>query len=147
PIISSTILPVERNSIYTFSDELSITNLERIDMIKELSANKKDINPFEVLFKRSTRYPQPIRDGLKVAENLKEISKKKSPYFEFATELELELLNGKVIITNEGNVEFASNRAKSVKLSFHQSSSIVKTMSSLIIYLKHLATPNDLVII
>src|SRR5690606_29160574 len=29
PIISSTILPVERNSIYTFSDELSVTNLER----------------------------------------------------------------------------------------------------------------------
>jgi predicted ATPase len=32
-------------------------------------------------------------------------------------------------------------------LSFHQSSSIVKTLSSLVIYLKHLASYNDLLII
>lgn len=146
PIVSSTIFPVERNSIYTFSEELSIRNNDRYEMIKELSS-KKDINPLDLFFKPNTRYPQPIRDGLKVAENLENIQKLSSPYFEFASEIEKELLNGKVTITSEGNVEFSSDKAPRVKLSFHQSSSIVKTLSSLVIYLKHLATKDDLVII
>ncbi|WP_336689733.1 MULTISPECIES: AAA family ATPase [unclassified Chryseobacterium] len=147
PVTSSTIFPVERNSIYTFSDELSINNNERFELIKELSAGKKDINPIELLLKRSTRYPQPIRDGLRVAEDLENIKKKDSIFYDFALEIEKELLKGKVDITNEGNVEFASEKAPKIKLSFHQSSSIVKTLSSLVIYLKHLASYNDLLII
>jgi len=146
PIVSSTIFPVERNSIYTFSEELSIRNNDRYEMIKELSS-KKDINPMDLFFKPNTRYPQPIRDGLRVAENLENTQKLSSPYYDFATEIEKELLNGKVTVTNEGNVEFSSDKAPRVKLSFHQSSSIVKTLSSLVIYLKHLATKDDLVII
>lgn len=147
PITSSTIFPVERNSIYTFSDELSINNNERFELIKELSAGKKDINPIELFFKRTTRYPQPIRDGLRVAEDLENIQKYNSLFFDFAEEIENELLKGKVGITSEGNVEFASEKAPRIKLSFHQSSSIVKTLSSLVIYLKHLASYNDLLII
>ena len=147
PITSSTIFPVERNSIYTFSDELSINNNERFELIKELSAGKKDINPIELFFKRTTRYPQPIRDGLRVAEDLENIQKNNSLFFDFAEEIENELLKGKVGITSEGNVEFASEKAPRIKLSFHQSSSIVKTLSSLVIYLKHLASYNDLLII
>lgn len=146
PIVSSTIFPVERNSIYTFSEELSIRNNHRYEMIKELS-NNKHINPFDLLSKRSTRYPQPIRDVLRVAEDLENITMSNSPFFEFASEIEQELLKGKVSINNEGNVEFSSDKAPRVKLSFHQSSSIVKTLSSLVIYLKHLATKDDLVII
>ena len=147
PITSSTIFPVERNSIYTFSDELSINNNERFELIKELSAGKKDINPIELFFKRTTRYPQPIRDGLRVAEDLENIQKNNSLFFDFAEEIENELLKGKVGITSEGNVEFASEKAPRIKLSFHQSSSIVKTLSSLVIYLIHLASYNDLLII
>ena len=147
PITSSTIFPVERNSIYTFSDELSINNNERFELIKELSAGKKDINPIELFFKRTTRYPQPIRDGLRVAEDLENIQKNNSIFFDFAEEIENELLKGKVGITSEGNVEFASEKAPRIKLSFHQSSSIVKTLSSLVIYLKHLSSYNDLLII
>lgn len=146
PIISSTILPVERNSIYTFSDELSVQNVERYQMIKELSTNK-DFNPLDILFKRSKIYPQPIRDGLRVADTLKTIQLTNSTYYNYALELEEELLNGKVLISSDGSVEFASNRAKTTRLSFHQSSSIVKTLSSLVIYLKHIAVKNDLVII
>ena len=101
----------------------------------------------DLFFKPNTRYPQPIRDGLRVAENLENIQKLNSPYYEFANEIEKELLNGKVTVTNDGNVEFSSDKAPRVKLSFHQSSSIVKTLSSLVIYLKHLATKDDLVII
>jgi ABC-type multidrug transport system ATPase subunit len=146
PIVSSTIFPVERNSIYTFSNELSIRKNDALDHIEAVT-NKKDFNMLDLLFKRKTRYPKPIRDGLEVAEDLDNIQKRNSDYFAFATEIENDLLKGKVSINKDGNVEFSSHKAPKIKLSFHQSSSIVKTLSSLVIYLKHRATKNDLVII
>ena len=147
PITSSTIFPVERNSIYTFSNELSIRKNDALEHIQAIS-NNKDFNLFDLVFKRSTRYPQAIRDGLEVAEDLNNIEQRSSiEYYEFATEIETELLNGKVNINKDGNVEFTSSKAPKVKLSFHQSSSIVKTLASLVIYLKFIAIKNDLVII
>lgn len=147
PIMSSAIFPVERNSIFTFSKQLSIKNNERFDLIKQLSSSKK-INKFELLFGSTNRYPQAIRDCLKVADDLEEVTRINSVYYEYATNIEKELLGGKVIISNEGEVQFLSNKtSKNKTLSFHQSSSIVKTLSGLILYLKHTAQKNDLVII
>ncbi|WP_298782649.1 AAA family ATPase [uncultured Polaribacter sp.] len=147
PIMSSTIFPVERNSIFTFNKELSIKNNEKYDLIKQLSSNE-DYNRFDLLFSTSNRYPQPIRDCLKVADDLDAIKKTNSVYFDFAIEIEKELLDGSVVIGKNGNVEFSSNKTSKRKtLSFHQSSSIVKTLAGLVIYLKHTALKNDLVII
>lgn len=146
PISSSTIFPVERNSIYTFSNELSIRKNDAFDQLQAIST-KKEYDLLDMFFKRSTRYPQPIRDGLEVAEDLSNIQQRNSEYYDFAEEIEKDLLKGKVIITKEGEVQFVSDKAKSIKLSFHQSSSIVKTLASLVIYLKHLAVSNDLLII
>ena len=44
-------------------------------------------------------------------------------------------------------MQFTSDKAKSKKLPIHLSASIVKTLSSLVFYLKHLAGKNDLIII
>jgi hypothetical protein len=58
------------------------------------------------------------------------------------------LLRGEVSMTKNGDVEFhAATMAKSKKLPFHLSSSIVKTMSSFVIYLRHLAQEHDTLII
>ena len=148
PISSTTILPVERNSVYTFSKELSIRKHEALEHLQAIKDNKKT-DLIDYLFKRSARYPQPVRDALEVAEDLKTISTRNSLYYEFAEEIETKLLKGKIVISEEGSVEFVSDKFKRPKLSFsfHQSSSIVKTLASLVIYLKHLATENDLIII
>lgn len=89
----------------------------------------------------------PIRDGLEVAEDLNNYSKTKSEFYSFAEEIENELLNGKVIITKDGDVQFSSNKAKRKKIPIHLTASIVKTLSSLIFYLKYIATKNELIII
>ncbi len=146
PLTSSAIFPVERNSIYTFSNELSIRRNEALEHLQALST-RKDLNLMDLFFKRSSRYPQPIRDELQVSEDLDNVQKKNSEFFDFASQIENELLKGKVAITKEGNVEFSSQKAPKLRLSFHQSSSIVKTLASLVIYLKHRALKNDLVII
>lgn len=147
PFNNSNILPVERNSIYTFSKELSIQKQEFLDRAQALGSKTSNRDPFHWLMKSSKRYPLPIRDGLQVAEDLSNYSKNKSDFFDLAEEIENDLLQGKVIITKEGDVQFSSNKAKSKKLPIHLTASIVKTLSSLVFYLKHIASKNELIII
>ena len=87
PNSTSVIFPVERNSIYTFNKELSIQRNNLVDQMQDLSSNKK-LNPWELWFKRTTRYPLAVRDGLEVADDLVNLQNHKSSYFEFADELE-----------------------------------------------------------
>ncbi|HAF79139.1 MAG TPA: hypothetical protein DCG42_17660, partial [Maribacter sp.] len=84
PFTSSYILPVERNSIYTFSKELSIQKQEFLERAQELGSKKNNRDPFHWYLKKSTRYPMPIRDGLEVAEDLNNYSKTKSEFYSFA---------------------------------------------------------------
>lgn len=146
PISSTYILPVERNSIYTFSKELSISKQEAVDHFHAMTSKNKT-DRFDLLFKKTTRYPLAIRDGLMIADDLAETKKNMSDFFDFATEIENELLHGKVIITNEGEIQFKPDKAQKRLLPIHMTASIIKSLASLVIYLKHLAKTNDLIII
>lgn len=139
-----TMLTVERNSIYTFKTELSISRNELVDKLVELSINKND-NVSNLLRSNSRRYPLAIREGLKVANDLENIKKKKGEFFEFATNLEQSLLHGRIDVSQNGEVEFVVG--DNVNLPIQLSSSIVKTLSSLILYLKYTAKKGDALII
>lgn len=146
PISSTYILPVERNSIFTFSKELSIRKQEAVDHFHAMTAKGK-IDKFELLFNKTTRYPLPIKDGLLVADDLTEIRKNISPFFQFATDIESELLQGTVEISNDGEINFKPKKSPKKTLPIHMTASIIKSLSSLVIYLKHIAQTNDLIII
>lgn len=146
PISSTYILPVERNSIFTFSKELSISKQEAVDHFHAMTSKNK-IDRFDLLFKKTTRYPLAIKDGLMIADDLAETKKNTSDFFEFATEIENELLHGKVIITNDGEIQFKPDKAQKRLLPIHMTASIIKSLASLVIYLKHIAKSNDLIII
>ena len=146
PFSKSCIFPVERNSIYTFNKELSIQRNELIEQMQALKDNKR-LGPDSVdrLLGRSTRYPLAIRDGLAVANDLNNLKKQKSVYANFAEILEKELLGGSLSVTKEGDMEFVPKKGQ--RLPIHLSASIVKTLSSLTFYLKHLSQIGDLIII
>lgn len=147
PINESVIFPVERISIYTFKTELSLSRNALIDQMQKISRNEK-INPFDLIDQGSKRYPQAIKDGLYIANDLANVQKNKSPYFNIAEEIESKLLGGCVSANKDGDVLFVSNRAgKSKKLPIHMTASIVKTLSSLVFYLKYLASEDELIII
>lgn len=138
-------LTVERNSIYTFNKELSISRNDLIDRLQDLSQSDREITM--MLRNGSQRYPLAVSDSLRIANDLENIQKTKSIYYDFAIQLEKDLLHGSISVNKNGSVEFnpASNNRK--KLPIQVSSSIVKTLSSLIVYLKHIAVENDLLII
>lgn len=146
PFAKSCIFPVERNSIYTFNKELSIQRNELIEQMQALKDNRnKGYDSVDRLLGRSTRYPLAIRDCLSVANDLNNLKKQRSEYAFFAETLEQQLLGGKIAVSKEGEVEFVPKRGQ--RLPIQLSASIVKTLSSLTFYLKHLALRGDLIII
>ena len=145
PIGGVEIFPVERNSIYTFSKELSIRKQDALDHMQMLMNKKKQIDVFDLL--SSKRYPMPIRDGLNFAEDLTEVRKYNSPVSEFAKYMEKDLLHGNVQISSDGDIQFKPSKSPKTVLPIQMTASVIKTLSSLDVYLNHKATPNDLIII
>lgn len=146
PISGVDVFPVERNSIYTFSKELSIRKQEAMDNLQLLVDKEKKISKFDIFF-NSKRYPLPVKDGLMIAEDLAELKKTRSEYYEFAETLEAELLHGKVQISSDGEIQFRPTKSPRTILPIQMTASIIKTLSSLVVYLKHIAKLNDLIII
>ena len=140
-------LTVERNSIYTFKTELSLSRNELIDRIQAQS-DKSELDIIDIINSSSRRYPLAVRSSLRVANDLENVQKAESPYAEISRQIEENILGGEVSMTKNGDVEFhAKSMLKSKRLPFHLSSSIVKTMASLVIYLRHMARPSDTLII
>jgi hypothetical protein len=140
-------LTVERNSIYTFKTELSLSRNELIDRIQQKS-DSSELDIFDMVNSSSRRYPLAVRSSLRIANDLENVQKFEGPFYHFAEQIEKGILHGEVKITRNGDVEFISEKAgRSKHLPIHMASSIVKTMSSLVIYLKHIAQKGDLLII
>lgn len=146
PLSGVTVFPVERNSIYTFSKELSIRKQEALNNLQILVDKERKVSKFDIFF-NSKRYPWPVRDGLMVAEDLVEKKKSKSKFYDFAECLENELLHGKVQISNDGEIQFKPLKSLRTVLPIQMTASIVKTLSSLVVYLKYIAHENDLIVI
>ncbi len=139
-------LTVERNSIYTFKTELSLSRNELIDQIQQTS--KSEIDVLEIINKSSRRYPFAVRSSLKIANDLENVQKTNSSFAPVADQIERDLLFGEVSMTKNGDVEFhPQGMASSRRLPFHLSSSIVKTMASFVVYLRHIAKIGDTLII
>jgi predicted ATPase len=141
------IAPAERIAINIFSKELSLKRNVLVDKLLELKDVGKDDDPFDLIKRRATRYPSPVRDSLEISEDLNNFKKNKSEFEHFADEIEKEILKGQVLISKEGDVQFKPDKAKSLKLPIHLTASVVKSLSNLVIYFRHLATKGDFIII
>jgi len=146
PIGNVEMFTVERNSIYTFSKELSIRKQEALDNVLLLMDKEKKIDRFDLYF-RNYKYPLPIRIGLETADNLAEIKKRDGQFCQYSSFMEEQLLHGKVQVSNDGEIQFRPSQSARTTLPIQMTASIVKTLSSLDLYLKHIAAINDLIII
>jgi predicted ATPase len=80
------------------------------------------------------------------AGNFNSIKDNISEYYSLAELIETEILNGKIVIGDDGAVKFQSNKKSSPLVDFSISSSLVKSLCPLIIYLKYAAKLDDLVL-
>ncbi|MFM2343433.1 MAG: hypothetical protein RLZZ210_41, partial [Pseudomonadota bacterium] len=124
-------LPIERSAIPLFRQDISISKL-RYDARKNNSEN----------------YATPILDYIEFTQDLARTTRKDSKFKNLASEIEKKILNGKIKIDKKfGTVKYNSNREKDLELDFDLTSSLVKNLSGLVIYLRHKAELNDLIII
>lgn len=117
-------LTAERTGIYTFSKEISLGRLR---------------DP-----KIASRYPKPISDGLVNAEDLANAKKYLSDYSRLADDIEADILQGKMVITDDGEIQYHHNNDV---FSYNLSSTMVKTLSPIIFYLRYKAEKDILLII
>lgn len=150
-ILFSTLLPnvfiasAERTGAAIFKDELDFA---RTRLLKEMYKNK-EINPLELLLNNSHTYALPVEENVNFIRNLKKISKKDS----FITKKHSgildkfsRILGGKYQLDKNDNLNFHPKES-SVKLEIGGSSSAVRSLLDLGFYMKHIAKPNDLLII
>jgi predicted ATPase len=83
---------------------------------------------------------------LDIAENLKALTKKTSDFAYLAEELETSILKGNIVVGEFDDLQYKPNGVEN-NLEIHLTSSLVKSLSPIAFYLRHLAQKNDCIII
>ena len=137
------IFPSVREGINLFNKELSVIKNKTFDAL--LSHNEaQGLSSF--LSSRFNKYPKAIRNSLSMAQNLDAQRVNTSEFSYLADELENLFLQGKISVNTEGDVLFKPFNSER-SLDIHMSSSTIKSLSLLTVYLRHIAQKNDFIII
>lgn len=142
--------PAERSSINLFSKEIfRQKSAQRDELAHIIQSNDNAENIVKSLKKNGTftpRYPLAINDYLAYASDFEHFTKQpKTVFDDLAVELE-NTLSGKISVNQYGSLEFKPKGTRK-NLPLHLSSSMVKSLSGLVIYLRHIAKENDYIII
>lgn len=139
----SFIIPAERQGINLFHKELSLIKNKTFDNLLQNGSREKLFNFLQTRF---NKYALPIKDSLEFNQNLDAIKTNKGEYSFLADELDKNFLQGNIKIDDEGDISFKPEKSKK-SLDFHLTSSTVKSLSSLSIYLRYVAAKGDFIII
>ncbi|MEM9455869.1 MAG: AAA family ATPase [Myxococcota bacterium] len=135
---------MERLALNLFARELAAWRTELVDDLL-LEARFGDEGPGSTLQQRAGLYPRVIRDALQTAiRNPQTVNP--APFADLADELESSVLGGQVSATDE-EIEFVPEGRTGVSLRLHQTASVVKSLVSLVLFLRYRAVPDTRLII
>lgn len=142
PFIAS----AERTGAAIFRKEL---NFARNRLLEQMSSMEKDINPFELLSKVYTDYALPVKSNVDFTRQLEELAKKDSfiskEYPEILNDFS-DIIGGDYLVTKNDELYFVP-KGKRIKLTMDESSSAVRSLLDIGFYLRHVATPGDLLMV
>ena len=137
------ILVAERSAIQLFSREISSRRSELVDTMLK---NGPTGESFNTLSRRARRYSLPVRDSLLNANNLAVAKTRISRFASFAERLERDIMQGVILVDENGEMNFHPEGA-GTGMSMHLASSSVKALSDLSFYLRHVAERGQFLII
>jgi AAA domain, putative AbiEii toxin, Type IV TA system len=141
------VLTAERSAVQLFGRELSISRTELVDSLLARTARSgKGDDALTLLGQRARRYSMPIRDSLRIVDDLAVLRKSTSPLAPLADRLGQDVMQGAIQIAEDGEMGFHPEGGSS-GISMSLASSSVKALSSLSFYLRHLAQVGDFLII
>lgn len=138
-------VPAERQGINLFSKELTTLRRRAFDDLLKLD-NNGSMKLITSIRKNVNRYSIPIIDNINFIEEEIDfvVTKKKTFLTETVKKFEKHVLDGHISISQEGDLKFSTN---GVEIGINSMSSTVKSLASFTYYLKHIAQPNDFIII
>lgn len=142
PFIAS----AERTGAAIFRKEL---NFARNRLLEEMNSMERELNPFELLNKVYSDYALPVRRNVDFTRQLEDCAKKES----FISKDHPGLLDDfRDIIGGEYRVirdelYFVPKAAPRLRLTMDESSSAVRSLLDIGFYLRHVAQPNDLLMV
>ncbi|MFT6960541.1 MAG: ABC-type Mn2+/Zn2+ transport system ATPase subunit [Flammeovirgaceae bacterium] len=141
-----TFFPAERTALTMVAKEIVKNKAsERDEIIRKLQYSK--ISELKKEFQdKLPRYPLAIADYIDWVNDLDQITRNESEFHDLANEIEELMLKGKVSTSDFGNIRFTPPKSKK-PLELHVSSSLVKSLSGLILYLRHQAREHDVIMI
>lgn len=139
------IIPAERIAIQLFAREMALARSRSIDQFYASPAKDAAVNVLN-LANRANLYPLPIRDALLLNEDFSVLRRSKSSLSPLAAWLEKSVLGGKIGIGKEGEVGYQPSDTKKT-MPLHTAASMVKSLAVLVLYLRHVAQPGDLLIL
>ncbi len=140
------IVSAERTGAAIFKNEL---NLQRNRMIEELGRTDGDCDPFELINRVYSDYPMPVKSSINFARKREEIAKQESFIAKGhrAVLIEYEdILGGQFDVGRDEQMRFTPKGSKA-HLSMDESSSSVRSLLDLGLYLSSVAKKGDLLII
>jgi AAA ATPase domain len=142
-----TLFPAERIAVNIFAKELALKRSKLVDDLVDEALDGREGLPLERVTERVGRYPWPIRDSLRVANDLAQLAKQGSSFADLAEELEASVLGGRVRASEQGEMLFSPSSSPERQLNMHLTASVVKSLSSLVFYFRHMAKLGDFIIV
>ncbi len=144
------VLTAERAAINLFSRELSSSRNNLVDQLLELkNDNGKSagtvLNLGRIFPAQASRYSLPIRKGLEIAEDLKNLSRNRGDFADFADKLEKTVLGGQIQVGEFGELTYTSDRKAALRINL--AASMIKSLASLVVYLRFQAKKGSLLIV
>ena len=146
PIFDSHFFPVERTSMFTYHKDIQGTRNKLVDMLhSQEGVNQQQAINF--IMKNSTQFPLVIGQTLEAANSMGQTRKNEGYYSFLADEIERDIMHGKLIVTEEGDLQFASEGAMDKVVPLQLSASMEKAVSGIVFYLRHISGNGDMVFI
>jgi hypothetical protein len=144
-------LPAERTGLNLFAPEITKQKSLDRDLIAQKILEGEDIDQVLISMRKIKRriiprYPLSLSDYIYFINDIPTSNKITTKYSNLANDIEKKILNGKILITKYNEIVFVPDDYKK-NLVLHMSSSLVKSLMGLILYLRFFATENALIII
>ncbi len=132
--------PAERSALNQYAYDIIYTRAEKYEEAQNQIFSENKTAKHEI-----PEYPLAINDYIKLVYNLRKWRKNTTQFDEMASKIET-MLGGKVSIDEDGNINFLAFQTQQ-SLKAHLTSSTVKSLAVLVLYLRHVANFGDIIFI
>ena len=137
------IIPAERQGINLFTRDLTLYKTKIYDILTKLEIDTSS-KLLGKLQENVGRYSKSVTDHIDFIAGLSSKNGQKTDFYDLVIDFEKEIMDGHIAVSEEGEIKFLT---EGLELDTNSMSSTVKSLSSLMYYLKYKAKKGDFILI